>query len=1091
LFSLDRDSRTGKKQRRATAQIQQPNKSMKVINGGNNFCQKFKPSFTHALIIISTLLTAIGSGLAQTLQQSDSGSVAQPDSIVQITAEAEGLTQVDPTTLPPFASCWWTVYPDGGPVPMPYLPDPSVPIYEIVPGSGIYLVDMTGGAVSMSVPRTGAMASTTSSTVAFAVERQGNEIANLIEQVQETQSEQTMSMAFGMDVPFPGDGGGGTNSYTPDGSGFVIADYGTNLWIAQTAVAAGNLTGIGTNTIADVQYEIQSVTNLLQSDWHSEGFIYGSEGTNWTPLSVAQLGRTNLFIRLKSWADDGSGLPIWWQLEYFGTTGVDPYGDPAGDGYSNLQKFQLGWNPNTFYTPVAPSGVTVDYLADMAQADVQWQASAGNVVGYQVEKTYEGQGGNFDYVFSTNDVDVSSNTLSLDDDVSGETTDDEFDFPGFNDYFKVRAHYANGQYSNWSSKKPLKTSFLTASLVYGADGQASIALSGVPAGTTAIRFYYEDYDAFEYYGEPPINFSNDVPYSLFTNGIYALPDSLQPPTSDMYGPDVQGYIIYAQPVDATGNATDLAYFYQGLGWKQPFYDGRVQLKQNLIFKLRAADVDKPFRFYYSDTNDFYAYYAELYYPPTNHVESSLLHITDILTDTNYFNPNDYYAFHSTLIDPQLPFFENYLFYNFADVSANVDANGLLNTGVGYDGYSDMELSSTPAWRFQAPSGAWTNLPGLFDESSPSFINSLPIESYGDTDYSELFENEVSYNSGAFSLASGAANLYGLSFSAEKIAGHALPNNVIAYNLTPGNTSPLYSFDAGPVLYAGTAQPELQLIDYYFASPVPIWNPAIVRYVAPWLPGSQYFSPTNQSQQFYVPVGSSVQVAGYAKFSLENGASGAYAYLGQYFDQAYETTNDTATATPTGILSPYGNFFATEAGDAALVTMPDLDTGARGTGIVHCVSIQLDKNHDGVMNPSFSGPDVTSQASPMTCWVNNNYDRGHTVDGSDFEQDDLGAADISRLPAYQQVPDCDYVDASGYPSIPSTRDLEDYFRLWLSGIGAAMKSMPTNYTVQLTLTGSGQIRLFQAVEPNGGTNYLFDEPTASNQVFYLRHCTLVC
>src|SRR5206468_1382715 len=41
--------------------------------------------------------------------------------------------------------------------------------------------------------------------------------------------------------------------------------------------------------------------------------------------------------------------------------------------------------------------------------------------------------------------------------------------------------------------------------------------------------------------------------------------------------------------------------------------------------------------------------------------------------------------------------------------------------------------------------------------------------------------------------------------------------------------------------------------------------------------------------------------------------------------------------------------------------------------------------------------------------------------------------------------------------------------------------PTNYTVQLTLNGEGQITIFQAVESNGGTNYLFDETTASNQV----------
>ena len=59
---------------------------------------------------------------------------------------------------------------------------------------------------------------------------------------------------------------------------------------------------------------------------------------------------TNLFLRVRSWQGDGSGLPIWWQLQYFGTNGVDPYGDPAGDGWNNLQKFQNGMNPNVFYT---------------------------------------------------------------------------------------------------------------------------------------------------------------------------------------------------------------------------------------------------------------------------------------------------------------------------------------------------------------------------------------------------------------------------------------------------------------------------------------------------------------------------------------------------------------------------------------------------------------------------------------------------------------------------------------------------------------------------------------------------------------------
>ena len=46
-----------------------------------------------------------------------------------------------------------------------------------------------------------------------------------------------------------GDGGGGTNYYATTNS-YVQPNYGTNLWIAQTAVASGYLTGVGSNTLA-------------------------------------------------------------------------------------------------------------------------------------------------------------------------------------------------------------------------------------------------------------------------------------------------------------------------------------------------------------------------------------------------------------------------------------------------------------------------------------------------------------------------------------------------------------------------------------------------------------------------------------------------------------------------------------------------------------------------------------------------------------------------------------------------------------------------------------------------------------------------
>jgi hypothetical protein len=161
-------------------------------------------------------------------------------------------------------------------------------------------------------------------------------------------------------------------------------------------------------------------------------------------------------------------------------------------------------------------------------------------------------------------------------------------------------------------------------------------------------------------------------------------------------------------------------------------------------------------------------------------------------------------------------------------------------------------------------------------------------------------------------------------------------------------------------------------------------------------------------------------------------------------------------------------------------MPDIDTGEQGTCMVYCVSLQLDANHDGNMDLSFTGTDATSASSPAVVWVNDNYDRGHAVDGNDYEQDDLGAANLAQLPTDQQVPDFEFT-TNGQPAIPGTRDLEDYFRMWTPGVAALMQLLPSNYSVQLTLTGGGQIRIFQAIEPNGGTNYLFDETTASSQV----------
>lgn len=131
------------------------------------------------------------------------------------------------------------------------------------------------------------------------------------------------------DPPSPGDGGSGsTNSYSP--SYQTPIDYGTNLWIAQFAVTSSNAAGTLSNSLADILYEIQYTHNLAtDTQWLSGGFVYGSELTNWTALVMTNVSRTNnAFYRIRSWQDDGSSLPIWWQMQYFGTNGVDPYGNP-------------------------------------------------------------------------------------------------------------------------------------------------------------------------------------------------------------------------------------------------------------------------------------------------------------------------------------------------------------------------------------------------------------------------------------------------------------------------------------------------------------------------------------------------------------------------------------------------------------------------------------------------------------------------------------------------------------------------------------------------------------------------------------------
>jgi hypothetical protein len=782
--------------------------------------------------------------------------------------------------------------------------------------------------------------------------------------------------------------------------------------------------------------------------------FYGAEDTNWTAFLALPVSRTNnLFFRLRSEASsDGSGLPDWWEQMY----GVsDPYGDPDGDGWNNYQEMLRGTHPNQFDPPPAPQNLVITFDGASRTATVSWSPPPGPVTGYTVTRTY--YPGFYD-PDQNQTFNVSANTLSVHDltPFSPYANDN----PTIYVYYSIQANYAGG--NSASAGQWLQQTSVPITPIPAADGSAMLTDFGLPPGSAGILLTRTDLAAEDNYGDAAYDTNYFIPLSAFTNGLFKIPAAWATPPVDGYG--WNDYAWYVEPVNASGGAAGSAQELLGryylaantVSLSPPFYDGRAQLKQDLIFQLRAATVSRTFAACPSNLNLLPGVVTS-----TNYVVSSynLARVSTGATGNNWmWNGKNLHG------DVLSPFKMNYYYRNFVFDPDALDAMGVVTNGVVFTGY-DFWLLDSPAYQFSTPPAGMTNVPALLGTSvaqwlAPGGVDPADFGIGFDDDYQNAY------------LIDGARNYYGLPFVSEKIAQ---PTSVLqAFNdVAAGGAFSVMQNAWYMFPYPETAQPQFQTVEYDFWDAAPVWNSAAQEDQYTPLPGMADFSPASVSRQFYMAVGGQIQIAGYAKLAVANAYSGVYAYLGQYFDRAYKMTGGIATTNSTGILSPYGNFFATEPGAIALVTLPDVDTGERGTGIVHAVSLQLDANHDGQMDLNWNGPD----AGPLTFWCNNNYDRGHTVDDNDFEQDDLSPKEVANG---HLVPDCQYT-ANGQPAIPCTRDLEDYFRLWLPGVAAAMKAMSANYTVKLTLTGDAQIRLFQAIEPDGGTNYLFDEITASNQV----------
>jgi hypothetical protein len=812
----------------------------------------------------------------------------RPDTVVQVAADSQGLQLVLPEQVPASGTFWW-VMPGGMAIPTPCPPqDLSGAIYQIADGQ--FLVDETGGQMVVNQRRLGLQVQVTSSLVASAAVSQADALVNLITQVQtttENQASQTRLLASSMDVsgpPTPGDGSGsgGTNS-SNGGTGYVMPDYGTNLWIAQVAVTSGNLTGIGTNTQAYIQYDILSRTNLLQTDWQTENSIFGSETTNWTPFSVAQNNRTNLFIRLRSDASsDGSGLPDWWELEYFGTNGVDPYGNPAGDGYGNLQKFQNGMNPNVFYTPPAPQGVTAALNQENNTAKVSWLPQSGAVTSYTVEKT-----DSYTHPATVQVFSVASNSSSYQDSLANNTATDWSASPyswyddTYQVSYRVQAQYSSGYSSSWSPSVPVQPATVTATIVPGTNGETYLEVAGIPNNAATVRLVTIFLDFMTFDSDIVTTIINhDIPVTDFTNGSCPLPADWASAVTD---PNTNDSVILGcdvRSIDTNGNPSAAAYV-DG-NWGTAFYNGQAQMKQNLIFQLRAASVDAAF--YY--TLHLSGWVFGRHYCPSNYVYAGLY---------PFLSGNGYYDNNYIDIDPCLPFEENCTFRNFVFNMANVDKNGSLTTGVGWDtDFALVTLSASPSYQYSL---GGSDFPNLLATNASRWLYYDQLEN--NRNLLAATGINVDLDQKTISMPANVRNWFGLPYITAMLVYDyyddnendlGLATNVLnagAALTLPGDNIYTLESDYFQNIYPETDQPKFQTVNYCFYNAT-----------TDLLPGAALFSPKKDSPQLYytvkndlpvliVPAGKWTQIAGYAKLAVLNAYPGVYAYLGQYFDKAYQ------------------------------------------------------------------------------------------------------------------------------------------------------------------------------------------------------------
>jgi NedA-like, galactose-binding domain len=743
---------------------------------------------------------------------------------------------------------------------------------------------------------------------------------------------------------------------------------------------------------------------------------------------------------------DGTGMDDGWEVNYFAQISVDPYGDLDGDGYGNLEEYQNGTNPLTFNSP--PKSVTsVQVLHESgnpAHVVVTWVPGASSVVSYTISRT----------------VDAVTTTYTV---AAGTTSWTDTSVPaGSSPTYSVTLNYSSGSAppspSGNADSNPLLA--VDPEIVRGPTPSdptltpLRIILGGlVPPSVSAIRVHkyvsplvynhqYGDYDwALVWYAGdhgwfpdwPGVAYDNyfDVPIGQFVNGSYQIPVAQLP--------EWCAYYFQTQPIGSDGRGGVVSY--AGFARNVPFMDGSAVLKDNLSFILRAGEA--------GDANDsdpaIVNFQANIDYAAVNPIVQHMDISPDLLTELAPFNDNWFMKnwAYDTDFDPYPLGGTTYYWFWW---NKNIGSYGGYSAGqleFQFDGFSYVN----------SPTGNAALLNSQLPNNGPIYLSvGTPSELglYGfPSDDAGLSWNEADQST---HMASSHANFFGLLYQSVRITDSLNPL-AVQYNLTPGGSyADPHPNDYSEYFQSVTA-PALTTVGYYFAQMIDPTSDA-VETITP-MPNDPNFTTAQTTPLIVTAVGKPASILGWAKQQISNGSSTKFAYLGQYFDP---------TSVSGAILSEYGDFFPMQPGQFTLNTKSD--AGQHGQCTVYAVSLNVDANHDGIMDLTYGGPDTTSPSTPMRFWVNNDND------GTGVGQD---------TDAKTVTPDYTY------GTIRSQRGLEDFARLWISGLPA----LSADYTVTLTcssLAGSPALNLY-AAESAGGTLYLTDTTTAQSLVGHSKIATI--